>query len=172
MSEFRQISLSKGQVAIVDAIDYEELSAFKWHAHCTHGIWYAMRKAFVDGKRTTLLMHRVLMNVSGKKTVDHINGNGLDNRRANLRLATYTENNQNRGAYRNNKSGYKGVSPSRNRWRARIKHDGKLVDLGTYTTPEDAAIAYNCGAIRFFGEFAVLNKVFGREVRLSELHSN
>jgi hypothetical protein len=95
--------------------------------------------------------------------VDHINRNPLDNRRCNLRYATYQQNTINRKAQKNNKSGYRGVSLYKNRnyckWRARIKVNEKSIYIGYYKNKIDAAKAYNKAAKKYFGDFAVLNKV-------------
>ena len=97
-------------------------------------------------------MHRV---ITGYPLVDHINGDGLDNRRANLRAATATQNNQNRRPSLS-RSGFKGVTKSSksNGWYARIRVNGKLIHLGCYPDPTSAARAYDAAALEHFGEFA------------------
>ncbi len=113
-------------------------------------------------------MHRVVMERVLQRTlasaryeeVDHINGNKLDNRRSNLRLANRSTNQANRGASYHNKSGLKGVCHAphtKDRWRAQITVRGHKMYLGTFTTPEEAARAYDQAAIQHFGEFARLN---------------
>ena len=108
-------------------------------------------------------MHRVvLQRVVGRPLtrddiVDHINHNGLDNRRPNLRLATRSQNAANLGPYANNTSGYKGVDFNRGKWRARIREGGVRYFLGYFETAEDAARAYDTKAHELFGEFASLN---------------
>jgi AP2 domain/HNH endonuclease len=91
--------------------------------------------------------------------VDHINGNGLDNRRTNLRPATSAENARNRRSQRGSSSPYKGVSwiRSRRNWRANLRVGDRLIHLGSYTDPADAARAYDAAALKYFGEFARLN---------------
>lgn len=92
--------------------------------------------------------------------VDHRNGNGLDNRRSNLRLATQAQNMSNRGRPTNNTSGYKGVSAGRlGGWRAYITSRGKRLDIGTFASKEEAAEAYNAKALELHGEFARLNEI-------------
>lgn len=93
--------------------------------------------------------------------VDHINRNKQDNRLENLRVATRTENNRNKNPYRNSVSSYKGVDFYKrlNVWRARIKVNKNLIDLGGFSSETDAAVAYNEAAKRYFGEFAVLNVI-------------
>lgn len=101
-------------------------------------------------------MHQLF--VSGGK-VDHKNGNGLDNRRSNLRLATTQQNNFNVGITKRNTSGYKGVYPARNGFVATIRKSGKLYHGGTFKTALEAAKKYNELAKQYHGEFAWLNRV-------------
>jgi hypothetical protein len=92
--------------------------------------------------------------------IDHKDGDGLNNQRSNLRLASKKQNQANRGAPTNNRSGYKGVSANgRGGWRASIFVDGKTRRVGDYDTPLEAARAYNQAALAAFGEFAKLNEV-------------
>ena len=106
--------------------------------------WYMTSAGYRRRRRSTISLHRLLTNAPKGMVVDHINGNGLDNRRENIRVVTYTENLRNRGRDRANQSGYKGVSVSgKTRWRARIKHEGKQITIGYFKTPEDAARAYD-----------------------------
>jgi hypothetical protein len=103
-----------------------------------------------------LLLHRAILNAPVGLEVDHINGDGLDNRRSNLRLATREGNQRNRAARRDNTSGLKGVSlhVSTGKWQARIRTGGEQVYLGVFTTPEAAHEAYAEAAIRLHGKFA------------------
>jgi hypothetical protein len=103
-------------------------------------------------------MHRLIMGAEPGQEIDHINGNGLDNRKENLRVATRKENQQNRHITWGN-STYKGVywEKQKNKWRARIFVSGKCVHLGFFLTEKEAAVAYNQGAIKYFGSFACLN---------------
>jgi len=99
-------------------------------------------------------MHRF---ITGWSYIDHIDGNGLDNRRQNLRPANESTNGANRAISSNNTSGFKGVVRSRTKWGAVITPSGRKVWLGTFLTPEDAARAYDAAAAVYFGEFARLN---------------
>lgn len=165
-----KLKISAGRFAIVDPEDYEWLAAKPWSfwvvANKTVG--YAARVEIVDGKRVKCPMHRVIAQHYGWYTdgcdIDHINGDRLDNRKCNLRVATRRQNAANRGTNKNNKSGYKGVNlydPVRMVWRAQIMHNGKKISLGYYRTAEEAALAYNHAAKEYFGEFAHQNKVEG-----------
>ncbi len=141
--------------AVVDDCDTILLSKMNWSACKGRKTFYAY--ASINGKR--VLMHRLILRVTGSKNhVDHKNGNGLDNRRENLRVCTITENNINRGAYKNNRVGLKGVNPFKNgKFGARITIGGKLSYLGIFNTAEDAGKAYDKAAKIYHGEFANLN---------------
>lgn len=149
----RQIPLSRGQYAIVDDADYKAVrAAGPWYAKPCWSGFYAMR---TRGGRTVYL-HRFLAGEDAA-TVDHINGNGLDNRRGNLRSATVSENSRNRPAKRGNASGFKGVSRHRSKWKATIAVAGRNIHLGTYADPAHAARVYDAAAREHYGEFAVFN---------------
>jgi len=109
-----------------------------------------------DGRHTTKKMHQHIL--SGAKEIDHKNGNGLDNRRENLRSVSRAENQQNRrGLNANNTSGFIGVSPEGNRWRATIRVSGHQRHLGYFDTAEEAAQARDFATREAFGDFARLN---------------
>lgn len=155
------IQLTKGQFSLIDGID-ADLADFKWCAMvATGGGFYAVRNS-LGPNRTAILLHRVILErMTGRplakiELTDHINEDKLDNRRANLRIATNAENLQNRGKYRTNTSGFKGVSWDRGRgkWRANIGVNGKYIHLGYFTTPEAAHEAYCAAALEMHGEFA------------------
>src|ERR1700761_3134479 len=106
----KTIPLSQRQYAIVDDDDYEFLMQWKWHVLDSFHT-YAMRNSKpVDGKRHHILMHRVINKTPDDYYTDHINGNGLDNRKENLRSVTRGENQQNRKKNSKSSSKYKGVS--------------------------------------------------------------
>ena len=107
-------------------------------------------------------MHKLVIGIPDETAMgDHINRNRLDNRRSNLRVATDTQNCRNSGIRSHNTTGYKGVAHRKHstRWWARIVVDGKFIYLGQYDTAEEAALAYNKAAIKYFGEFASPNKL-------------
>lgn len=155
----KTIKLSQGKVAIVDDKDYEVLSKYKWYATCLKYCknQYAARNVFKNGKKTIIRMHRIILNVPDNMQIDHINGNGLDNRRCNLRFCNHAQNQANSKT----KNRYKGVRCRKGTgsWEAYIGENYKYIHLGTYGNKEDAAQAYNNAAIKTFGEFARLNKV-------------
>jgi len=155
----KQIELTQGKIALVDDADYKWLMQWKWSA-CTNTVsrtWYVVRRE----QHKTIAMHRQIMECPEGKVVDHINGNGWDNRRCNLRVCTHKQNNCNSRLYSNNTSGYKGVylNSSTGRYVARISPDKQHISLGKFRTPEQAAVVYNMAAVTFFGEFASLNTV-------------
>ena len=154
----KQISLTRGYVAIVDDEDYEMLNQWNWRVMISKGTAYAIRHQNNGvGKYASVLMHRQIMDPSKGVMVDHRDGNGLNNQRANLRIATYHENARNRQGYRHNKSTkFKGVSwdSARDRWAAYIRIEGKVRNLGRYLDEVKAAKKYDQVARQYFGEFA------------------
>lgn len=154
------IPIAKGQEIIVDNEDYGELNKFAWCAQKSRHTIYARRRLPVaSGKGNIVYMHRVIVGAKQGEQVDHINGDGLDNRRENLRLCTHTENVRNARVRKDNTSGYKGVCWHKRdkKWRAAIRINGKPMWLGYYISKEEAARAYDEAAIKHFGEFAYLN---------------
>ncbi len=152
----RAILLTHGQVAIVDAADFVWLSQWSWHAKKDRSTFYVVRNTpTVNGRRDTISMHQMICG----KGADHIDGDGLNNTRSNLRLATSRQNSCNRGANKNSASGFKGVTwyKPRRKWRARIGLDGRKLHLGLFTNAEDAAMAYDAAARELHGEFARTN---------------
>lgn len=153
----RAIPLTQGKIAIVDDADYEYLNQFRWFASKDKNTWYAMRTVpRSNGKETKVSMHRDLLGVLSDAHVDHVDMNGLNNTRGNIRPCTGVENRRNRGAQRNNTSGFKGVTwhKASNKWRAQIRQDGTRKHLGLFDSPEDAARAYDTAARELHGSFA------------------
>jgi hypothetical protein len=149
--------------AIVDADDYERLTALgKWTAAKTAaGTICPHRKSAKKGH--LLFIAREVMGVTNSYVhVDHINGDTLDNRKANLRLSTRSENMRNRKVNKNSSSGLKGVQKQiRGKWPATIAANGRSLYLGAFDTKEDAAKAYDAAAIELHGEFARTNAMMG-----------
>jgi hypothetical protein len=152
--------LTQGFFAIVDPEDYDRLAKFKWHVSKSVHTFYARRKvAHKKNKKTIIYMHRQIIKVPAGFVVDHINHNGLDNRKANLRPATWAQNIRNSKKTRNKfRSNYKGLFHRRDgMWRVRISANGKTRYLGCFKDEIDAAKAYDRAAKEYHGQFASLN---------------
>lgn len=147
----REIVCDKGTI-IVDDEDYNIVSARKWHV--SRG--YA--SSYVSGGEYIRLHNLILGEMEGME-VDHINRNGLDNRRSNLRFCSHKNNARNRGMNKNNTSGYKGVRKNNycETYQAKIKVDGKWIHVGMFKEKIEAAKAYNEAARKYFGEYAYVN---------------
>ena len=151
----RRIPLTRGKFALVDAADYYDLAQFQWFANGpTKTKFYAIRKR----GRKHVKMHRVIMNAPDHLFVDHIDRNGLNNRRSNLRLCTHAQNSCNKSP-RNRHSRYKGVGRDKRgkKWTARIHSGNKTCHLGTFASEIEAARAYDEMAKKLHGQFACLN---------------
>jgi hypothetical protein len=159
MIEYFQIELTQGKVARVSREDWHELSRHTWRVVTRDKVhFYAARHPkMVGGKRgNQILMHRYILNCPDSPTGDHINCDTLDNRRENLRPASFSENARNSRRGINNTSGLKGVcwNAQRGKWQAGIKTNGRSIHLGLYTDKYEAHAAYYEAASRLFGEFA------------------
>lgn len=158
----KYIKLIRGYKAIVDAADYDYLIQWNWTLRYARNgkILYAVRYKRVP-KRKSILMHRFILNVKKSKEIDHRNGNGLDNRRFNLRICTRLQNSWNQKINKNNKSDYRGVhwKKSVNKWCSQITKKSKVFTLGSFDKKDDAAKAYNEAAKKHYGKFARLNKI-------------
>lgn len=154
----KEIVLTNGKVCLVDDEVFDELSKFNWY-EATGG--YVKRHKRVEGKLTSIFMHRVVIGAEKGQTVDHINRNPLDNRKENLRIVNKSENAMNSKKAINNSSGYRGVYHDKrdNSYDAFINKDGKRIYLGRFKQIKEAALAYNDAAIRLHGKFASLNEV-------------
>ena len=158
----RYIPLTRGQIAIVDAVLYAWLMQWHWCAVWSKfsKTYYAARGEMVDGKTRTVLMHRQILTAPDDVGVDHIRtGDTLDNRRSNLRLATASQNCSNRRLRADSTSGYIGVYWHRKHeaWVASIAFDKKRLYLGDFATKEEAAAVRDLKAVELFGKCVVLN---------------
>jgi hypothetical protein len=157
---FRKIELTQGKFAMVDEKDYAQLCEYKWYATNQRDHFYAARNKIKNGRRTYMTMHRQIMKCPMDMVIDHINHNGLDNRRDNLRMVTSQQNSWNVRKHRGNfSSQYKGVSfdNKRKKWVSAIFYNGKRISIGQFDDEEAAARAYDEKASEMFGEFACLN---------------
>lgn len=156
------IPLTRGHAAIVDDADYPALQVYSWCYKRCGASQYAARGTKNNGLQETILMHRMILNAPDGIEVDHINGDGLDNRRYNLRLVSSSQNHFNqRKQQRQTSSQYKGVYwHQRDKvWMARIQAFGSDYYIGSFSSEREAALAYNNAAIKYHGEYANLNKI-------------
>jgi hypothetical protein len=180
----REIYLrASGLFAVVDSVDYEALAQHRWFAqfHAETDHCYAERTVKISGRYRKIIMHRVIIEAPDGMFVDHIDHDGLNNRRANLRLASAVQNGRNRVKHVG-VSRYKGVTydASTNKWRARIatgdklaSGSAKLANLGSFNSEIEAAVAYDNAAVSIFGEFAYPNfSEFGASIfgKLEDSH--
>lgn len=155
-----EIPLTQGVSAVIDREDCELVGKYKWHANrMGSNVFYAVanlsRKVSITGGK--ILMHRLIMSARSGDIIDHINGDGADNRKCNLRVTTKSQNMQNSRAM-GGTSRYRGVSKqAASSWMARIKHDRKAVYIGIFSNEVLAAKAYDRKATELFGELASLN---------------
>jgi hypothetical protein len=155
----KEIPITQGKVAIVDDSDFESLNQWRWYAAKARNTFYAVRKDSSSGRRVNVHMHRLILGAKAGQFVDHIDGNGLHNFRSNLRICNHTENLHNRGANRDNTSGYKGVSFRRkaSKFHAQIDLNGQKIYLGSFECRIEAARHYDAAALLFHGRFARIN---------------
>lgn len=159
---FRRIPLTQGKYAIVDPDDYRHLCKYKWCAVRDGRQFYARRSFRTkEGRKRNMPMHRQVLKVAAGLLIDHINRDGLDNRKANLRPATAAQNARNRTkcVKENSVSKYKGVyrCVGRTGWQARMRVNGKHTFLGYFHDEVQAARAYDLAARKYHGQFAALN---------------
>jgi len=146
----------------IDKEDYSIISQYRWYLKKWKNKEYVITP-IITTRHHQLRMHKLLIHCDKPYEIDHINGNGLDNRRKNLRIVTHTQNMMNSKKRKDVSSKYKGVflhkNPKDRPWRAYIRVAGKLTNLGYYFSQEKAAAVYNEKARDFFGNFACLNNV-------------
>jgi len=153
------IKLTRGKQTIVDDEDYDELNKYKWQALYNNNNYYAVRTVGEKGNtlRKQCRMHHVIIGTPLGMETDHINGNGLDNRKANLRVCTHMENGRNRRISKGKR--FKGIHKHGNGFRVKLKINKKNRFFGTYPTEREAAWLYNKLAVMYFGKFARLNGI-------------
>ncbi len=155
------VPLTRGMAAIVDAEDAPIVNKYRWYAAkspSTHN-YYAYTSPMRDGKKLHISMSRLIMNAPKDKFVDHRDGNTLDNRKGNLRLATTAQNNRNRQRMNpQNTSGFNGVFWERkvNKWRVQVSIHNKRHHVGVFETLPDAVEAQRRASLEFYGEFSPL----------------
>lgn len=151
-----KVKLTQNKYALVDDDDFLKISQFKW-CYVSYGKTGYARRMDKNGK--TIRMHHMILPFNSGFMVDHINMNGLDNRKSNLRLVTKSQNMMNGGVRKNSTSGYKGVCWNKrfNYWVVNIWKDYKQIHIGSFHNKKEAAKAYNEAAKKYHGEYARLN---------------
>lgn len=157
----KKISLTQAQFALVDDDDFLIMSTFKWYA-IKRGSpaairWYAVRHTKRSGGfQKTISMHRLIMHAGLNQQIDHIDRNGLNNQKSNLRFCTPSQNLANSKPHTGNKTGYKGIrwENTRNKWSVRIQVEKKQIFLGYFESLETAREIYKKAALKYFGQFA------------------
>lgn len=152
----REIVLSNRKKCKVDDSDFQFLSQFSWSESKSLNTSYAICRAWIGNRWHSLTMHRLIMKLS-KRHVDHINGDGLDNRRSNLRFCTQSQNAAN-ARNKKRKAPYRGVTKTKyGRYHARATIDGRREHLGVFDCPKEAARAYDKRVKERWGKFATTN---------------
>ena len=157
----KEIPLTRWQVALCDDEDFDSLVQHSWYAHWskTSQCFYAISR--INGK--LVRMHRWLFGLTQGKEIDHVDGNGINNQRLNLRLCSRSQNMANTRLRVNNTSGYKGVDLHQctGKWRALIQVQHKRIHIGLFCSATEAALAYDKVASQYFGQFASTNYSLG-----------
>lgn len=147
------VPLTQGYEAVIDVSDVPLVDKWDWYALVQSDSVYAVRNQSTPVKKTLVLMHRVLMDAPEGFQVDHRDGIGTNNRRSNMRLSSHQQNATNRRVYKKSRSGMKGASFQKGKWRASIMRNKKNIHLGYFDTPEAAHDAYVAASVIYHGEF-------------------
>lgn len=162
----KRVPLTQGYFALVDDGDYARVARYNWCAQVTPRAVYAHHGVKRNGKWTTEKMHAFILGVAAS-SIDHEDHDGLNNQRHNLRPASRKQNGGNRRKQSTPASSvFKGVIWIGYKWRARIRINNKLIDLGVFTDEAEAALAYDAAALKHFGEFAHVNFSIGGELHV------
>ena len=153
----KYIKLTQGQFAMVDDAVFEWLNQWKWSADKSENTYYALRAK--SSKVPRIRMHCLIMGKRKSREIDHINDNGLDNRRQNLRFCTRATNMQKAKRKKRASTRYRGIKPygANGKWEARIGFHGKKLYLGCFVSEKAAAVVYDMAAIEYYGKHAYLN---------------
>lgn len=151
----KTVNLTRGKVTFIDDEDYELISKYRWYAILARGHWYA--SAHIESWSSLNGMHRLIMSPKDNEVIDHVNGNGLDNQRSNLRICSHRQNIVNSKKRSGTSSEFKGVTWHCGKWQASIQTNRKSFYLGRYSDENEAAMAYDVKAVELFGNFAATN---------------
>lgn len=168
--EIKIVSKKHGEFScLYDRKYHEILSIYRWGILKKDNKYYAVYRKEIRGNKKAIkfiviLMHRLITNAPDGLTVDHIDGNGLNNISSNLRVCSFADNMANKKLYSTNKTGYKGVylCKKSNKWRAMFRKQGKRYNSSRCSSMDEAAIKYNELALKYSGEFANLNIIKNR----------
>lgn len=156
IGQYAYIPLTQGYTATIDAADVPLVEGYNWTAYVRpNGAVHVFRKATIEGKLRNVWLHRVIAQTPDGLDTDHVDGDGLNNVRTNLRFATRSQNNRNQRRHDRNTSGHKGVSWHKKdkRWRACIHVNNRYIHLGHFVNIEDAVAAYENASAELHGEF-------------------
>lgn len=156
----KQIELTQGKFAIVDDEDFDKINQYRWRAVFNRNTWYAATGQTRD--QTYWGMHEMILGFN-ESQIDHIDGNGLNNQKINLRFATHSQNTQKGKARKDNPQGLRGIywASNCNKWRASIQVNHQRLNLGLYKEINDAIKAYNAASLTHFGEHGFQNQLIG-----------
>lgn len=154
----KNINLSNGGISVVDDEDYERVKHIPWYRFDGKTTSYVAAKIKnKNGEWVTERLHRFLISPDPHQVVDHIDGDGLNNQKSNLRICLQSQNTKNCSLYKTSTTGYKGVTKKIVRgivkWSARIQVDKKRLSLGLFTSPEEAYAAYCEASQKYHGQF-------------------
>ena len=156
----KKIPLTQNKLASIDNEDFELISQYKWCVSKKHSISYAITSAIKNNIKTTLKMHRLIMKIVDPKIqIDHVDGDGLNNQKLNLRICTSQQNQRNRQKNKVSSSKFKGIWWDKRvkKWQVSIQIGKKRKHLGYFHNEIEAAKAYDTAAKKYFGEFARFN---------------
>jgi hypothetical protein len=158
-----EIELTQGKVAVIDE-DYPLVAGYKWRSHChsrtrnANELWYAVTSVRDSNtcRHRVFPMHHLILTKKTGLVIDHIDGNGLNNSRSNLRYATPAQSKANTRPWKNGSSRFKGVTwkASHAKWQVEITVNGRKRFLGLFSSEEEAAVAYDRAAKAAWGDFA------------------
>lgn len=158
IGQYAYIPLTQGYTATIDAADVPLVEGYDWNAFISKHTTYVRRRTTIEGRMRNIWLHRVIAQTPDGLDTDHVDCDGLNNTRANLRIATISQNNRNQRLRECNTSGYKGVSWYKRgqQWRVQIAVNNRKKHIGYFSNIEDAAAAYKRSNVELHGEFGRL----------------